>query len=236
MTEGAEDRAGGASSGGPTRRQLIGKSLALGGALALVPFPAGPASAAPDHGRPTLRPGSPERAGPDLRPSAPTRHRRGEVPRPLPQVPLVRGCRASRRTRRHGRPASADRQGGALLRVRREDGHRRGVPRRAADPDGRGHGLRPRLGLEAVHLDPGRAADRAGRSGAGGDGRLVPAGVRGRGQAGHHDPSAPHAHLRVPRLDPALQRADVRGEAPAHLERGADRPRRAPCTSTRTST
>jgi CubicO group peptidase (beta-lactamase class C family) len=63
MTEGAEDRAGGASSGGLTRRQLVGKTVALGGALALVPFPAGPASAAPEHGRPTLRPGTPERAG-----------------------------------------------------------------------------------------------------------------------------------------------------------------------------
>ncbi|GAB2970339.1 serine hydrolase domain-containing protein [Streptomyces pseudoechinosporeus] len=63
MTEDAAGRTGRASSGGLTRRQLVGKTLALGGALALVPFPAGPASAAPEHGRPTLRPGTPERAG-----------------------------------------------------------------------------------------------------------------------------------------------------------------------------
>ncbi|TLS45166.1 serine hydrolase [Streptomyces montanus] len=59
MTEDTEDRA----NGGLTRRQLVGKTLALGGALALVPFPAGPATAAQHHGRPTLRRGSAERAG-----------------------------------------------------------------------------------------------------------------------------------------------------------------------------
>ncbi|MER5225805.1 serine hydrolase [Streptomyces flaveus] len=63
MTEGAAGRTGRADSGGLTRRQLVGETLALGGALALVPFPAGPASAAPQRGRPTLRPGTPEQAG-----------------------------------------------------------------------------------------------------------------------------------------------------------------------------
>ncbi|MFG2648071.1 serine hydrolase [Streptomyces sp. NPDC048436] len=66
---GAQDRAGRAD-GGLTRRQLGAGAVALGGALALVPFPAGPAAAAvesatggghPTH--PTLEPGSPERAG-----------------------------------------------------------------------------------------------------------------------------------------------------------------------------
>lgn len=46
---------------GLTRRQL--GTLALGGALALAPLPAGPAAAAPASARPTLRHGSPERAG-----------------------------------------------------------------------------------------------------------------------------------------------------------------------------
>ncbi|MFI9756915.1 serine hydrolase [Streptomyces sp. NPDC051963] len=48
---------------GLTRRQLARRTLAVGGALAVAPFPAGPATAAASHGHPTLRPGSPERAG-----------------------------------------------------------------------------------------------------------------------------------------------------------------------------
>ncbi|MFH8487025.1 serine hydrolase [Streptomyces longisporoflavus] len=60
---GAADRAG----GGLSRRQLGARAVALGGALALVPFPAGPAAAAAGSasgaGHPTLRPGTPERAG-----------------------------------------------------------------------------------------------------------------------------------------------------------------------------
>ncbi|MFJ4468279.1 serine hydrolase [Streptomyces sp. NPDC089424] len=50
---------------GFSRRQLGVRALALGGALALTPFPAGPAAAAAPAGaaRPTLRHGSPERAG-----------------------------------------------------------------------------------------------------------------------------------------------------------------------------
>ncbi|CAM5361092.1 Putative D-alanyl-D-alanine carboxypeptidase [Streptomyces microflavus] len=39
-------------------------------------------------------------------------------------------------------------------------------------------------------------------------------------EAGHHGPSAAHAHLRLPVLDPALQGADPGGEAPDALERG----------------
>ncbi|QNS07864.1 serine hydrolase [Streptomyces xanthii] len=55
--------AGGTRSG-LTRRRLGAATLALGGALALTPFPAGPAAAAPaGPARPTLRRGSPERAG-----------------------------------------------------------------------------------------------------------------------------------------------------------------------------
>ncbi|MER5217549.1 serine hydrolase [Streptomyces sp. NPDC002838] len=46
-----------------TRRQLGRRTLALGGALAIAPFPAGPAAAGPASAHPTLRPGSPERAG-----------------------------------------------------------------------------------------------------------------------------------------------------------------------------
>ncbi|MFJ3222276.1 serine hydrolase [Streptomyces sp. NPDC086783] len=60
MTEDAAGRA----TGGPTRRQLGRRALALGGALAIAPFPAGPAAATgggPRH--PTLRHGSAERAG-----------------------------------------------------------------------------------------------------------------------------------------------------------------------------
>ncbi|EDY59652.1 MULTISPECIES: serine hydrolase domain-containing protein [Streptomyces] len=48
---------------GVTRRQLARRTLALGGALAVAPFPAGPAQAAAPARRPTLRHGSPERAG-----------------------------------------------------------------------------------------------------------------------------------------------------------------------------
>ncbi|MGW0687636.1 serine hydrolase [Streptomyces sp. NPDC002754] len=56
---------GGATGSGPTRRQFGAAGLALGGALALTPFPAGPAAAATEAAaaRPTLRRGSPERAG-----------------------------------------------------------------------------------------------------------------------------------------------------------------------------
>ncbi|MFI5658600.1 serine hydrolase [Streptomyces sp. NPDC051684] len=55
----------GATGPGPTRRQFGAAGLALGGALALAPFPAGPAAAATEAAaaRPTLRRGSPERAG-----------------------------------------------------------------------------------------------------------------------------------------------------------------------------
>ncbi|MEV5548440.1 serine hydrolase [Streptomyces sp. NPDC052309] len=52
------------AASGFTRRRLGACALALGGALAIAPFAAGPASAAPDRGRrPTLRHGSAERAG-----------------------------------------------------------------------------------------------------------------------------------------------------------------------------
>ncbi|MFI7382638.1 serine hydrolase [Streptomyces sp. NPDC049813] len=62
MTSGDQDR----SRSGLTRRRLGSAGLALGGALALAPFPAGPAAAAGEQKaprRPTLRRGSPERAG-----------------------------------------------------------------------------------------------------------------------------------------------------------------------------
>ncbi|MDL5199818.1 serine hydrolase [Streptomyces sp. ALI-76-A] len=59
-----EDAGGKAPDGrGPSRRQLGRRALALGGALAIAPFPAGPAPAATRSARPTLRRGSPERAG-----------------------------------------------------------------------------------------------------------------------------------------------------------------------------
>ncbi|WP_405875956.1 serine hydrolase [Streptomyces sp. NBC_00005] len=49
---------------GLSRRQLARRALALGGALAIAPFPAGPAAqAASDSAHPTLRRGSPESAG-----------------------------------------------------------------------------------------------------------------------------------------------------------------------------
>src|SRR5882757_8451851 len=55
----------GNSTGGLTRRQLGRRVVALGGALAIAPFPAGPAAASEGDGgrRPTLRHGSAERAG-----------------------------------------------------------------------------------------------------------------------------------------------------------------------------
>ncbi|MGW7265300.1 serine hydrolase [Streptomyces sp. NPDC054842] len=60
MTEDAAGRA----TGGPTRRQLGRHALAVGGALAIAPFPAGPAAATgPGRRHPTLRHGSAERAG-----------------------------------------------------------------------------------------------------------------------------------------------------------------------------
>ena len=64
MTDDAADRA--AHGRGPTRRQLVRGAVALGGALTIAPFPAGPvggAEAAGPAGHPTLRHGSPERAG-----------------------------------------------------------------------------------------------------------------------------------------------------------------------------
>ncbi|OMI90675.1 serine hydrolase [Streptomyces sp. M1013] len=54
----------GQATNGFTRRQLGAGALALGGALAIAPFAAGPAAAASGHGRrPTLRHGTVERAG-----------------------------------------------------------------------------------------------------------------------------------------------------------------------------
>ncbi|MBH5129609.1 MULTISPECIES: serine hydrolase domain-containing protein [unclassified Streptomyces] len=54
----------GQATNGWTRRQLGAGALALGGALAIAPFAAGPAAAVSDKGRrPTLRRGSAERAG-----------------------------------------------------------------------------------------------------------------------------------------------------------------------------
>ncbi|MEU6660130.1 serine hydrolase [Streptomyces sp. NPDC046821] len=65
MTDGAADRLHGAG-GGLSRRQLGAGVLALGGALAIAPFPAGPAAAADtqgdENGR-TLRRGTAEQAG-----------------------------------------------------------------------------------------------------------------------------------------------------------------------------
>ncbi|MGW0335744.1 serine hydrolase [Streptomyces sp. NPDC003011] len=65
-----DDAAGTDADGrrGPSRRQLGRRAMALGGALALAPFPAGPAAAARStrsarSAHPTLRHGSPERAG-----------------------------------------------------------------------------------------------------------------------------------------------------------------------------
>ncbi|MEU6255760.1 serine hydrolase [Streptomyces sp. NPDC047043] len=53
-----------ASGLGLSRRQLARRALALGGALAIAPFPAGPAAqAASGSGHPALHHGSPERAG-----------------------------------------------------------------------------------------------------------------------------------------------------------------------------
>lgn len=48
---------------GVTRRQLARRALALGGALAIAPFPAGPAEAAATSRHPTLHHGTPEGAG-----------------------------------------------------------------------------------------------------------------------------------------------------------------------------
>lgn len=60
MTGDATDRA----TGGPTRRQLGRRLVALGSGLIVAPLPAGSAGAAPEGGgHPTLRHGSPERAG-----------------------------------------------------------------------------------------------------------------------------------------------------------------------------
>ncbi|MGW4549658.1 serine hydrolase [Streptomyces violaceorubidus] len=54
----------GQATNGWSRRQLGAGALALGGALAIAPFAAGPAAAVPDRGRrPTLRRGSAESAG-----------------------------------------------------------------------------------------------------------------------------------------------------------------------------
>lgn len=56
--------AAGDVAAGPSRRQVGRRMLALGGALAVLPFPAGPAAASSAGGRhTTLRHGSPERAG-----------------------------------------------------------------------------------------------------------------------------------------------------------------------------
>ncbi|GCB52778.1 serine hydrolase domain-containing protein [Streptomyces sp. NL15-2K] len=62
MTEDAADRETGELRA-LTRRQLGRRALTLGGALAIAPFPAGPAAAGPATTHPTLRHGSPERAG-----------------------------------------------------------------------------------------------------------------------------------------------------------------------------
>ena len=179
MTEDAADRTtDGRRVPGPSRRQLGRRALALGGALALAPFPAGPASAAPRTTHRTLRHGSPERAG--LLP-APLRRLVTDAETflgPSPDHPWYAGAvlLAGR-----GGTVALHQPIGTAVRYRAYDEKTdTGVefPADRADPHGRGHRLRPRLGVEAVHLPPRRAADRAGRAGAGGEGRRVPPGVR----------------------------------------------------------
>ncbi|KAB1981178.1 serine hydrolase domain-containing protein [Streptomyces triticiradicis] len=66
MTEGVRDPARGTrdgAGGGLTRRRLGRGVMALGGAVALASFPAGPAAASAGHGRRTLRHGTPREAG-----------------------------------------------------------------------------------------------------------------------------------------------------------------------------
>ncbi|MFE1288406.1 serine hydrolase [Streptomyces sp. NPDC058751] len=66
MTEGVKDSAKGTqgrAGGGLTRRQWGRAVLATGGAVALAPFPAGPAAASAGDGHRTLRHGTPRQAG-----------------------------------------------------------------------------------------------------------------------------------------------------------------------------
>ena len=63
MRDDAADAGRAADGRGPTRRQLGRRALALGGALTIASFPAGPAAAATATRHPTLRHGSSERAG-----------------------------------------------------------------------------------------------------------------------------------------------------------------------------
>ncbi|WP_406840115.1 serine hydrolase [Streptomyces sp. AHU1] len=66
MTEGVRDPARGTrdgAGGGLTRRRLGRGVMALGGAVALASFPAGPAAASAGHGQRTLRHGTPREAG-----------------------------------------------------------------------------------------------------------------------------------------------------------------------------
>ncbi|MFF8536498.1 serine hydrolase [Streptomyces sp. SAS_267] len=66
MTEGAKDPANDTqhrARGGLTRRQWGRGLMAVGGAVTLAPFPAGPATASPGNGHRTLRHGTPRQAG-----------------------------------------------------------------------------------------------------------------------------------------------------------------------------
>lgn len=132
-----------------------------------------------------------------------------------PRTPLLRGGGGPRRPGPHHRPAPRHGPRRPVRGLRRADRPGPGVPGGRTDRDGRGHRLRPGFADQAVHLHPGRPADRARTPGTGGPGVPVHARVHRGRQGGHHGPSAAHAHLGIAFLGALLPGVHTRGAAEA---------------------
>ena len=132
--------------------------------------------------RSRARPGSDRGRG---RPGARVRDRRTGSTSALPR------CRGDHGIPRDGRAARREWPGAAVCR-RVDD-----APGVAAGAHDDRHGLRPRLGLQALHLHHGGPAHRTGCRAARGAGRHLPAGVRRERQGGGHRPRAADPHLRL---------------------------------------
>ncbi len=132
------------------------------------------------------------------RPPPPRPSGRGSSGRPRAVGALPPGLRAHGY---HGRVVGPTRGGFSYLGRRVDDG-----PARAADPDGARVGLRPRLVLEALHLDHRRPSLRAGLVELEAPvARYLP-GVRRERQGGRDGAAVPDPHLRLPARHPAVER------------------------------
>ena len=215
MTEATRTAAQSDETAGITRRQLARGALALGGALALAPFPAGPAR--PPRPRrapaaPTLRRGSAERAG--LLPEQ-LRQLVADAEKflgPSPEHPWYAG--AVLLAGRGGTVALHQPIGMAVRYSAYDEKTDTGVEfpptQQIATAEDTVFDLASVSKLFTSILAVQQIERGALELEAKVASYLPEFGARG--QAGHHDPSAAHAHLGLPGLDPALQGADAGGK------------------------